>query len=111
MGLRQEKVADRIRDIVGRSLQGGRMNDPRLQGVVVTHTKVSPDLQVGSVYFRCYNDALDIGDVEAGLKSAAGHFRGQLAKSLDLRRAPVLRFFFDESIENASRIEHLLSQL
>ena len=111
MGLRQERVADQVRDIVGRQLQGGRMNDPRLQGVVITHAKVSSDLQVASLYFRYTSDHLAVEDVQGGLKSASGHFRGLLAESLGLRRAPMLRFFFDTSIENASRIEHLISQL
>ena len=111
MSLRRERVADQIRDVVSRRLQGGRMDDPRLQGVVITFAKVSSDLQVCTIYFRYTNDAIEVTDVLKGLESASGHFRALMARSLGLRRVPQLRFFFDESIENASRIEHLISQL
>lgn len=111
MGLRQEKVADRIRDVIGKSLQAGRINDPRLQGVVVTHVKVSSDLQVATVYYRFFEGGLDLEEVSSALVSASGFFRRVLAGGLDLRRVPSLRFFFDKSIEKGSRIELLLSQI
>ena len=39
MGLRQERLADEIRDIVASLFTGGTLNDPRIQGVTITAAK------------------------------------------------------------------------
>lgn len=114
MGIRKERMADEVRDLLARSFSGGQMQDPRVQGVTVTAVKLSPDLQIASVYFRILgkdgNPEL-IKDTVSGLESAAGFLRNKLAKHLDVRRAPTLRFFFDESVERGSRIEELLATI
>lgn len=111
MGLRQDRVAEQIRDILGSYFQGGKMSDPRLQGVVITFVKVSADLQIATIYYRILQADLDKVSVQSAMERAEGYFKRKLAKFLELRRVPQLRFFFDESIESASRIEHLLTQI
>ncbi|MFY7927291.1 MAG: ribosome-binding factor A, partial [Oligoflexus sp.] len=56
MGLRKERMADEIRDILARNFQGGELNDPRLASVTITAVKLSADLQQAMVYFRTYSD-------------------------------------------------------
>ena len=110
MGLRQIRMADQIRDILGKCFSANQMMDPRLGGVTVTAVKLSKDLQIATVYFRVYGDSSK-DDAKKGLESASGFLRKKLAASIDLRRVPELRFFYDESVEKASRIEDLLRQL
>jgi len=45
------------------------------------------------------------------LGTASGFFRSEIAKTLNLRRVPALRFFNDEGQKNADRIEELLVQI
>jgi ribosome-binding factor A len=47
----------------------------------------------------------------AGLQSATPFFRRELARALQMRFAPELRFAYDASWEQASRIDQLLDQL
>lgn len=110
MTIRQDRMADEIRDIVASCFAGGQMQDPRLQHVTITAVKISPDLQIASVYFRIMPGE-DIETAKRGLERAAGFFRARLAESLDVRRVPNLRFFFDESVEHGARIEHLLTKI
>ena len=110
MGLRQERLADEIRDILAQCFQGGRLSDPRVQAVTVTAVTVTADLQIATLYFRVYQGH-DAAEAKAGLESASGYLRKQLANGLDVRRVPELKFFFDESIEHASNIEGLLQKL
>jgi ribosome-binding factor A len=110
MSIRQERMADEIRDIVASCFAGGQMQDPRLQQVTITAVKISPDLQIASVYFRTMPGE-DIETAKKGLERAAGFFRAKLAQALDVRRVPVLRFFYDESVEHGSRIEDLLTKI
>ncbi|MFK7873158.1 MAG: 30S ribosome-binding factor RbfA [Oligoflexales bacterium] len=107
MGLRQDRVADQIRDVIAIVFSRGDVRDPRLQDVTVTYVKVSADLQMASVYFRCYGDKSE-EEMLAGFKQCAGFLRKQLGGKIDLRRVPELRFFYDASIERGERIESLL---
>lgn len=110
MSMRQQRLADEIRDVLAECFQGGLMSDPRLEQVTITGVKLSPDLQLASVYFRVYSDDV-VNDASQGLTAASGFLRKELARRLTVRRVPNLRFFYDESIEKASRIEDLLRKL
>ena len=109
MSIRKERLADQIRDLLATSFLGGRMNDPRLEGVTITAVKLSPDMQVASVYYRVYED-VKRDDSLSALGRASGFLKRSL-KTLDIRRIPDLRFFYDESLERAARIETLLGQI
>lgn len=110
MQKRQMRLADEIRDLMANSILH-RISDPRVAGTVITHIKLSPDLQIASVYFRVYNDVHRLEDVLKGLQSCTGVFRKVLSDALEMRRIPELKFFYDESIEEGARIESLLSKI
>lgn len=111
MGLRQDRLADEIRDVVGSLFSGGQLSDPRLEGVVITAVKLTGDLQLATVYFRSYSEKLPNADIVKGLTSASGLMKRRLSEVLEVRRMPELRFLFDESIERGSRIEELLKKI
>jgi ribosome-binding factor A len=111
MGLRQDRLADEIRDLIAVQFMGDQMSDPRLKNVSITAVKLTADLQLASVYYRVVGDDKAIADAQKGLHSASGFLRHRLAEALEIRRIPALRFFHDESVERGSRIESLLSQL
>ena len=110
MGLRQERMADEIRDLLASNFQGGKLNDPRLDFVTITAVKLSADLQQATVYFRTFTDDA-IESAQKGLNSASGYFRRQLGAALDIRRVPDLKFQYDTSLENAAKIESLLHKI
>ena len=111
MGLRKQRLADEIRDLLAVAFTAGNMRDPRLDRITITAVKLTSDLQLASVYYRVMGEARPAPGVEAGLASAASFLRRHLAASLDVRRVPNIRFFFDESVEYGSKIEGLLAQL
>lgn len=110
MGLRQEQLADQIRDIIATLFSGGHISDPRLEGVGITAVKLTADLQLASIYFRSYSERTQ-AEMIKGLQSAAGLMRRRLAEGLGVRKIPDLRFFYDESIERGSKIEDLLKKI
>ena len=85
MGLRQERLADEVRDVLAGCFLGGKMSDPRLENVTVTAVKMSPDLQLAYVYYRVYDDQ-QVNEAQAGLESASGYLKKKLASSLEVRR-------------------------
>ncbi len=98
MTTRTERLGDELRDILASCFLGGRIEDPRLNGVTITAVKLSPDLQLASVYFRVYLDEQKDAAL-LGLASASGYLRSAISKAVTVRRIPQLRFFFDEAIE------------
>jgi ribosome-binding factor A len=110
MGLRQERLADQIRDVVAFCFLGDTLQDPRLSGVTITHVRVSPDLQFASIYFRLF-DKKDLEGAEKALVNCRGYFRKKIADAITLRRVPDLRFLYDESVERGSHIEGLIRQI
>ena len=107
MGLRQDKLACEIKDLLASCLISNQVGDPGLDGLSITHAKVSPDLQIASVYFRVFNPENQEVSFQA-LKRSKGFLKKHLSRNLKIRRIPDLNFFYDESVEYGARIESLL---
>ena len=60
------------------------------------------------VFFNLLGDDVDKSEVLAGLKSATGFIRAKVGKQLNLRFVPAIEFVYDETEEEARRIEDLL---
>ena len=46
-----------------------------------------------------------------GLKSAEGYIKSRIAKVINLRNTPVIRFVLDESIEYGIKMTHIIDEL
>ena len=78
------------------------IKDPRIHAMTsVTQVKVTPDLKECKAYISVLGDEEAQADTLAGLKSAAGFIRRELARSVNLRNTPELNFYIDQSIEYA----------
>ncbi|HVN46934.1 MAG TPA: 30S ribosome-binding factor RbfA [Steroidobacteraceae bacterium] len=86
------------------------VKDPRVGNVTVTAVSVAPDMGSARVFFTPFASRHDPQEVRAGLTHAAGFLRGELGRRLGLRHAPRLEFVFDESVEGAARLTHLIDQ-
>ena len=76
------------------------IKDPRIQPMTsVTAVEVAPDLKTCKAYISVLGDAEAKKDTLAGLRSAESYIRRQLAKTVNLRNTPEIRFILDESIE------------
>lgn len=87
------------------------ISDPRLQQIFVTDVRVDRELAYADVYVSAIEGSERSREVLAGLKSATGFLRQALAKRVDLRTFPRLRFHWDPTPENADHIEKLLTKL
>ena len=99
------RVNEQARQVLAETLMF-EVSDPRLSMVTVTGCEVSFDRSVCNVYFTCTPDTYD--ETLGALKKAAGHIRSVLAKKLSWRTSPELRFFLDESVNEAQRIARAL---
>lgn len=108
--LRSQRIADRIREELSEMIIT-QVSDPRLGGVSVTDVKVDRELAFADVYVSALEGAQRAPEIIAGLQHAGGYLRSELAKRVELRVFPRLRFHWDPTPERADQIEHLFSQL
>ncbi len=86
------------------------LKDPRGGFITVTRVELSSDLSSGKIFYSVLGSAADKSKVAHMLESAAGFLQRQIARGLDLRRMPHLRWIYDESIEEAARLDDLIGK-
>jgi len=109
--LRLERIADRINQLLSEMLVMGQISDPRLSGVFITDVKVDRELQFASIFVSSLEGKEREKEILTGFEHASGYIRSVLAKDIQLRTFPSLRFFWDETPERAERIERLIDSL
>jgi ribosome-binding factor A len=106
---RTQRIESEIQRVLA-VLIAREVKDPRVGNVTVTAVSVAPDMGSARVFFTPFASLHPAQEVRAGLTHAAGFLRGELGRRLGLRHAPRLEFVFDESVEGAARLTHLIDQ-
>ena len=87
------------------------LKNPHITGMIsVTKVKTSPDLRYARVYISLLN-CKNVKETLDGLKSASGFMRTEIARRINLRYTPELRFEIDDSMEYGARIEKILKEI
>lgn len=88
------------------------IKDPRIHPMTsVTAVEVAPDLKTCKAYISVLGDKEAKEATIKGLASAEGYIRRQLAKTLNLRNTPEIRFILDESIEYGVNMSKLIDDV
>ena len=106
---RQLRVGEIVRHAVADILSQGSVHDPDLEGHIITvpEVRMSPDLKLATVYVMPLGGR-DTGVVIAALERNKKFLRGEVARRVNLKFAPDVRFRVDERFDEAERIEKLL---
>ena len=109
MSQRQLRVGELVRHVLAEMLTRGDVHDPVLEGHVVTipEVRMTADLRLATVY------AIPLGGHDAdavlvALNRNRRFLRGEIARRINLKFAPDIRFAIDDRFEEAERIEKLL---
>lgn len=90
----------------------GEIKDPRIAKMTcVTDVEVAPDLKTCKVYISVLGDDEKRKETLAGLKSAEGYIKHQLAERLNLRNTPALTFIADTSTEYGIKMNKLIDEI
>ena len=77
----------------------GEIKDPRISPwTSVVSVEVSPDLKTCKAWISVLGGEDEIQNTLKGLNSAEGFIRRELARSINLRNTPEIRFIMDQSI-------------
>src|SRR5262245_16871966 len=109
-GSRPDRVADQLRSELA-SLLSREVHDPGIGFVTLTKVQISADLGSARVLYTALGDDKARASTARALERAAPFLRRQIGARLRLKRAPELRFIYDESIAGQDRIEQLLNDL
>ena len=85
-------------------------DDELLKTITLTAVDVSKDLSYAKVYFTSISN-MTHKEIEKEVNEAAPFLRGKLAKVIEIRNIPELKFVYDESIEYASKIEKIITEI
>src|ERR1700739_1309810 len=106
---RQLRVGELIRHELAALLSRGDIHDPVIEQHMITvpEVRMSPDLRLATIYIMPLGGR-DEEDVIAALERNKRFVRGEIARRVNLKFAPEIRFRIDERFDEAERIEKLL---
>src|SRR5215813_11642238 len=106
---RADRVAEQIHRDLSELLRR-ELKDPRVGRVTITAVEVTRDLSQATVYVSSLADAASTEQSVLALQHAGGFLRSQLARTLQARSVPYLRFVYDASVERGARLSHLIDE-
>lgn len=99
----QKALADIIR---------GDLKDPRISPLTsVVSVEVAPDLKTCKAWISVYGDETVQKNTIEGLRSAEGYIRKELARKVNLRNTPEVRFIVDQSIAYGVKMSKLIDEV
>jgi ribosome-binding factor A len=103
------RVGELVRHVLAAVFARGEVEDDVLRDVVITvpEVRMTPDLKLANVYVMPLGGQ-NAPQVVDALNRHRKFIRGRVAPELDLKFAPDLRFFVDDTFDEASRIDALL---
>lgn len=97
--IKNTRVNSEVQHELSNILRGG-LKDPRIaEFTSVVAVEVAPDLKTCKAYISVLGDEEAQKNTLKGLQSAEGYIRRELARTLNLRNTPEIRFILDQSIE------------
>ncbi len=97
--IKNTRVNTEVQRELSNIIRGG-IKDPRVAPMTsVVSVEVAPDLKTCKAYISVLGDEQAQADTVKGLQSAEGYIRRELARSINMRNTPEIKFVLDQSIE------------
>lgn len=109
---RQLRVGELIRHALSELLARGEIHDDVITSHVITVSEVrmSPDLRLATIYIMPLGGE-NFEPVLDAFERNRRYIRGVVARAVNLKFAPDIRFRKDESFESGDRIDRILDSL
>ena len=96
--IKNTRINGEVQRVLAEIIRSG-IKDPRIAPLTsVVSVEVAPDLKTCKAWISVLGDEQAIEDTLAGLQSASGYIKSRLAKEINLRNTPEIRFVMDQSI-------------
>jgi bifunctional oligoribonuclease and PAP phosphatase NrnA len=107
-GDRMRRVNEVLREVLAEGVEA--LGDPGLGFVTVTSVRAAPDVSKASVYVSVLGSEPRRARSLRALERAHGVLQSRIARELHLKRTPQLSFHYDETLDQAMRLEELMSR-
>jgi ribosome-binding factor A len=106
---RQLRVGELVRHALADLLMRGEVHDPVIEGHLITlpEVRMTADLRLATVYVMPLAGR-DTDEVIAAFERNKKFLRGEVARQINRKFSPDLRFRVDDRFEEAARIDKLL---
>jgi ribosome-binding factor A len=103
------RVGELVRHALAAMFARGEIEDDALRGSVITvpEVRMSPDLKLANAYIMPLG-GMHAEEIVAALNRHRKFVRGRVAPQINMKFAPEVRFYVDDTFEEASRIDSLL---
>ena len=109
--IKNTRINGEVQRELSNIIRGG-IKDPRINPLTsVVAVEVAPDLKTCKAYISVLGDEESQAKTLAGLKSAEGFIRSKLAKTVNLRNTPEIRFVLDQSIEYGVKMSKMIDEV
>jgi ribosome-binding factor A len=109
MNQRNHRLSELIYREIG-SIILTEMRDPRFKDLTITGVKLNDDLSHAKVYFTIL-DRSKTKEIAKALNNAHGFFRSKIGERIDVKYVPQIKFYFDETQENADKLEQIFREI
>ncbi len=110
--VRQLRVAELIKEVVAEIISQRQIDAAVLTDnfITVSKVKISPDLQNATIFITSFQTG-EIKELVAQLNGLAPKFRWIINQNIRLKYSPQILFRYDDTLENASKINNLIGSL
>ncbi len=109
--IKNTRINGEVQRELANIIRGG-IKDPRISPLTsVVAVEVAPDLKTCKAYISVLGDSEAQNATLAGLKSAEGYIRRELAHTVNLRNTPEIRFILDQSIEYGVHMSKIIDEV
>ncbi len=107
---KNRRINGEVQKVISEAIRYSK--DPRISAFTsVMDVEVAPDLKTCKVWVSVMGNDEDRLRTQEGLKSASGYIRSTLARELNMRYTPELRFIMDDSIEYAINMSKKIDEV
>jgi ribosome-binding factor A len=107
---KNRRINGEVQKVISEAIRYSK--DPRISPFTsVMDVEVAPDLKTCKVWVTVMGNEEDRERTQEGLKSASGYIRSTLAKELNMRYTPEIRFIMDDSIEYAINMSKKIDEV
>ncbi len=110
MGHRLLKINEGIKETLSSVITAEGLKDPRVGFVTVTGVETTPDLRHAKVFVSVLGGETERELTMTALEKSRGVLQAKINTSLHMKRTPQLQFFYDDTLDNALRLERALKR-
>jgi len=114
LGKRERKRSVRVADAIQMELSMfflQKVRDQKLSNVTVTNVRVTDDLKSARIFYTVSGDERGRRQAAEALRRATGFVRSHLAKILNLRYTPALRFEYDTKADKVEELDQIFAEI